>query len=238
MDVGRVTGAAKRRRERRLRSMLRHERQTVAMELAAALHHSRDARSDVAHGALRGQKTASSGMRPEPLGEVSEPQAGIRRHTGVGFELVLDSVVPQLAREDERQVAEEWVELVDEHTGKAYFWNPLSSRTFLEPSYLGKRGGGRRGGRRRRPSPLPSDPLPVCGHGDVGKGPALARRHLVVVDVSVFMHDKFQQSPVYSGRCLLPFLRQSGGHSSCATETGTAVYRCSSWTRLFSCPIL
>ena len=72
--VGRVTGAAKRRREQRLRSMLRHERQTVAMDLAAALHHSRDARSDVAHGALRGQKTASSGMRPEPLEEVAEPQ--------------------------------------------------------------------------------------------------------------------------------------------------------------------
>ena len=54
--------------------MLRHERQTVAMELAAALHHSRDARSEVAHEALRGQKTASSGTRPGPPEEVSEPQ--------------------------------------------------------------------------------------------------------------------------------------------------------------------
>ena len=36
------SGSAKRRRERRLRAMLRHERQTVAMELAAALHHSSD----------------------------------------------------------------------------------------------------------------------------------------------------------------------------------------------------
>ena len=43
-------------------------------ELAAALHHSRDARSDVAHEALRGQKTASSGMRLAPPEEVSEPQ--------------------------------------------------------------------------------------------------------------------------------------------------------------------
>ena len=33
-------GAARRRRERRLRSWLRHERMTVRMELAAALHHS------------------------------------------------------------------------------------------------------------------------------------------------------------------------------------------------------
>ena len=67
-------GAARRRRERRLRSMLRHERQTVAMELAAALRHSRDARSEVAHEALRGQKTASSGSRPAPLAEIAEPQ--------------------------------------------------------------------------------------------------------------------------------------------------------------------
>ena len=67
-------GAARRRRERRLRSMLRHERQTVAMELAVALHHSRDARSEVAHEVLRGQKTASSGTRPETPEEVSGPQ--------------------------------------------------------------------------------------------------------------------------------------------------------------------
>ena len=36
-------GSAKRRGDQRLRSMLRHERQTVAMEVATALHHSRDA---------------------------------------------------------------------------------------------------------------------------------------------------------------------------------------------------
>ena len=41
----------------------------------------------------------------------------------------LDPVVPQLAQEDERQVPEDWVELVDEHTGKANFWNPLSYAT-------------------------------------------------------------------------------------------------------------
>ena len=52
------------------------------------------------------------------------------------------------------------------------------------------------------------------------------------------MFDKFQQSPIFSGRCLLPFLRQSGGHSNYATETGMVVYRCSSRTRLFPCPVL
>ena len=33
-------------------------------------------KADVVHAALRGQKTASSGTRPEPLVEVSEPQVG------------------------------------------------------------------------------------------------------------------------------------------------------------------
>ena len=66
--------SAWRRRERRLRSMLRHERQTVAMELAAALHHRRDVGLGVNAG-LRAQTTASSGKRPGVLTE-PEPQGG------------------------------------------------------------------------------------------------------------------------------------------------------------------
>ena len=68
------TSSAKRRRERRLRAMLRRERQTVATELAAALHHSRD-RGRVTNYGLRAPKTASSGRRhgvltePEPQGQ-------------------------------------------------------------------------------------------------------------------------------------------------------------------------
>ena len=41
---------------------------------------------------------APAAGRPAPLLEV-RPQEGLRRHTGVGFELVLDLVVPQLGRE-------------------------------------------------------------------------------------------------------------------------------------------
>ena len=68
------SGLPKRRRERRLRSMLRHERQTVAMELAAALHHSRDVGPGT-HVGLRAQVTASSaGARPAAL-EAAEPGA-------------------------------------------------------------------------------------------------------------------------------------------------------------------
>ena len=58
-------GAARRRRELRLRSWLRHERMTVRMELAAALHHS--AGPDT-NDAARSQKTVSSrGVRPGVL---------------------------------------------------------------------------------------------------------------------------------------------------------------------------
>ena len=39
-DVERASGAARRRRERRLRSWLKHERQTVCMVLAETFHHS------------------------------------------------------------------------------------------------------------------------------------------------------------------------------------------------------
>ena len=59
------------RRERRLRLWLRHERQTVAMVLAEACHHScgsfpptlkeRRVAGQVAYQAPRGQKTARTG---------------------------------------------------------------------------------------------------------------------------------------------------------------------------------
>ena len=51
------------------------------------------------YGALRRQNRPPPRKRPESLEEVSEPQAGIRRHTGVGFELVLNPVVPQMAEQ-------------------------------------------------------------------------------------------------------------------------------------------
>ena len=49
--VGNATGAAQRRRQRRLRSWLRHERMTVAMALAESTHHT-----------SRGQKYARAGV--------------------------------------------------------------------------------------------------------------------------------------------------------------------------------
>ena len=48
--------------------MLKHERQTVAIELAAALHHSRDGGRET-HGGPRAKKTASCVVM-----EVEEPE--------------------------------------------------------------------------------------------------------------------------------------------------------------------
>ena len=95
--------SASRRRQRRLRSWLRHERQTVAMELAAALHHSRDARSNVVHEALRGQKTASSGSPREPL-EVSEPQVGA---VTVGYATTIKYLLKCALRKGQKEEEEE-----------------------------------------------------------------------------------------------------------------------------------
>ena len=85
------SGSAKRRRERRLRAMLRHERQTVAMALAEKLHHS-----------SRGQKTARAGREARDAlhGHVPEaplPQGRVLRHV-VGHLSVpaLDVPVPQM----------------------------------------------------------------------------------------------------------------------------------------------
>ena len=66
--------SARRRREQRLRSWWRHERMTVAAELAVALHHSRGVGPAVPHEALRGQTPASLvGRRPGVLKEPVPP---------------------------------------------------------------------------------------------------------------------------------------------------------------------
>ena len=110
------TGSARRRRERRLRSFLRHERMTVRMELAAALHHSsfRGAGPEM-YDAPRRQRTANSRVGPAEYYELSSddgrptgrerpaallepwPQGQVQRHDGIAYELVqaLDAPVLQ-----------------------------------------------------------------------------------------------------------------------------------------------
>ena len=159
--------SAWRRRQRRLRSWLRHERQTVAMELAAALHHSRDARSEVAHVALRGQKTASSGMRPEPLEEVPKPQGGAVTVGNVAAPVPL-LAVPLLAGAageavDARtlsfllvwSLAQKVEEEEKRKAEAARQVEELRQTSLACGSSMGQRGGGKRGERRRLPEPLP-----------------------------------------------------------------------------------
>ena len=101
------TGSARRRRERRLRSFLRHERMTVRMELAAALHHSsfRGAGPET-YDAPRSQRTANSrvdsvlfdlfaedteGARPDRIATLSGPHARVQRRT---VQQIVDEVSP------------------------------------------------------------------------------------------------------------------------------------------------
>ena len=81
-DAGGGTGSARRRRERRLRSMLRHERMSVAMALAESTHHSAQRQKTARAGGearvvLRGhvpEARLPQGSRPPCLGEPREPQ--------------------------------------------------------------------------------------------------------------------------------------------------------------------
>ena len=119
------TGDARRRRERRLRAYLRYARMSVAMALAESTHHSAPRGQTTAragwwvrgevHGEVPAEPTPQEpgtqhfklddedsvpelgGTRRDRLVDV-RPQEGTRRHTGVGCELVLDPVVPQLDR--------------------------------------------------------------------------------------------------------------------------------------------
>ena len=83
---GQPSGAARRRRERRLRSMLRHEQQTVRMALAAALHHSAGPVVEKVelqqHAALRGQKTGTRAGEGEVHVKYDAPRRQNAPHPG------------------------------------------------------------------------------------------------------------------------------------------------------------
>ena len=72
----RVSGAAKRRRERRLRQWHRYERLTVQMALCEALHHAAPQVERGENSAPRGLKTHKAGGRPGVLKE-PEPQEAV-----------------------------------------------------------------------------------------------------------------------------------------------------------------
>ena len=114
MDADRATGAAWRRRQRRLRSWWRHEQQTVAAVLATVTHHSHS-KVGTANDAPRGQRTVTSTRvgpaeyfelssddgrptgreRPAALLE-PRPQGEVQHHAGIGYELAQSLDVPVL----------------------------------------------------------------------------------------------------------------------------------------------
>ena len=109
-EAGGGTGSARRRRERRLRSMLRHERMSVAMALAESTHHSAQRQKTARAGEEARvvlhchvpEAPLSQGSRPPCLGEPRGPQDQDQLRT---MELaaayapmvqILDIPVPQL----------------------------------------------------------------------------------------------------------------------------------------------
>ena len=105
-----------RRRQRRLRQWLRHERLSVAMALAENSHHAAPrgqtasaggGARDVLHGCVpEDALPQAAGAQFFSLGDddveapgAVRPQMGYKRHCGSGFELVFDVTVPQLGRE-------------------------------------------------------------------------------------------------------------------------------------------
>ena len=106
-DAAGGTGSARWRRERRLRSWVKHERLSIAMTLATVTHHSFQV--GTAYDALRSHKpvTSAGGLRPLPLVE-GRPQERFQRHT---VEQIADSVpvVPVLFMVEPQVV----VQLVD-----------------------------------------------------------------------------------------------------------------------------
>ena len=117
--VARASGAAQRRKLRRLRAALRHEQQSIAMALASALHHSADKTTRALYNAPRGQKNAGTeyyalsdedevpvwGSRPPCLGEPRGPQERAQPRTVEQIAVyapmvqILDAPVPQLVEQ-------------------------------------------------------------------------------------------------------------------------------------------
>ena len=79
VDCDGPSSARRRRRERRLRSWLRHERMTVAAALAEALHHSSLKVGAAPNNAPRSQKTARAGG--EHPGVLKEPEVQLEAAT-------------------------------------------------------------------------------------------------------------------------------------------------------------
>ena len=171
MDVDSVS-AGRRRRERRLRQFLRHERLSVAMALSEKKHHtSRDQRMERAgrwvRDALHGQpelfqlyEEEPGGSRPPCLGELLGSQVRSQRHTlehlvdVCPFVQILDVPVPP---QMENQLVE-FMQRLDTLTPEQVIVVPKISQDRIPQRFVD----------RRRPQKagqlveVPTDPVPSC----------------------------------------------------------------------------
>ena len=182
---GELTGAAARRRGRRLRSWLRHERQTVAMVLAEACHHSsgtfpptlkeRRMAGQDAYEALRGQKTArTAGLHPDELVEpgvqgraVTVGYVAARVPTLAGHRLASDDdgvdgrtvrfLLKQSLAEKKKEWEEERRRMVQESVEQ------VRARVDAENAARHASTGKRRKRKKRRKKKLPRAPRPRQG---------------------------------------------------------------------------
>ena len=144
-----ATGAARRRRERRLRSWLKHERMTVAVALAEASHHTdpwgqRTARArgwvrDEVHGHVPEAPTPSepctryfslddNDSAPELGGSRSDRLSGVRPQERVPWRIVeqiVDSApVLPLLHDPVPQMVDSVVEVLDSSSSRVGRWLP------------------------------------------------------------------------------------------------------------------
>ena len=89
------SGAAKRRRDRRLRMRWRHEQLPLQMALTAALRHSRDV-GPVTYNALRSQKTAKAGEWVQGALHGEDLEAPTPQEPGTQHFFLDDDSVPEL----------------------------------------------------------------------------------------------------------------------------------------------
>ena len=190
-----VRGAARRRRQRGLRSWLKHERQSVAMALAECTHHASSARRGPEPGREWSTRSTSAYGHRSPhsrgSGRASRRSPGRwggQSRTGTWLPRCLSCqhrcwrtlllrqwtparLVPPPGPADEEEVVGGGGRKRRRRRRRRRHFRCLRGRAPQLPQ--GLRGRGRRGGRRKL--------LVVCGYDAVGKGSALALRCLVLV---------------------------------------------------------
>ena len=148
----------------------RHEQLSLRMALAAATHHSAQARAKEGvegetNDAPRRPMPPLPGTRPAPLEEVAEPHEKLGQHSGIGYELVHSLDVPVLQmveqpvdasalalleEEEEKDLAAEYMELVRSGFSKSPALLDRMKEVVQRREVLRQKGRGRKKKKRRK----------------------------------------------------------------------------------------